>query len=344
MCETIPESVRGAWSEFSNLTWCRVTSGLINTTFRLEDAAGIPKGIVQQLHSIFDSEVNIDIEAVTSHLSRKGLMSPRLIRTSSGDLWTEAGGRTWRALTYVPGDTFHKLAGTKMAYQAGELVGHFHSALSDLEHVYHSSRNVHVLALHLNRLISALDEKQGHALHGRVNAAAEILLAEAELLPKFDYLPLRHAHGDLKISNLLFDKDGKGNCLIDLDTLSLMAWPFEMGDALRSWCNARMEDERPAVLDLAFFDAALAGYAAENNWLSNEEIEVLVIGLIQICLELSARFFADALNEDYFAWDATRYASRGEHNLARAEAMWELYLSVQSQRNKAEQIVTSRLA
>ena len=37
-----------------------------------------------------------------------------------------------------------------------------------------------------------------------------------------------------------------------------------------------------------------------------------------VYLELAARFAADALNESYFGWAPARYATRGDHNLARA--------------------------
>jgi hypothetical protein len=47
-----------------------------------------------------------------------------------------------------------------------------------------------------------------------------------------------------------------------------------------------------------------------------------------VALELCARFSADALRESYFGWDPTRYASRGEHNLARARGQWALHGAV----------------
>ena len=62
-----------------------------------------------------------------------------------------------------------------------------------------------------------------------------------------------------------------------------------------------------------------------------DETGALTDGLIQICLELACRFAADALNENYFGWDPTRYPGRGEHNLARAGAMSDLLRDVRQQ-------------
>jgi hypothetical protein len=124
----------------------------------------------------------------------------------------------------------------------------------------------------------------------------------------------------------MFDDAGLGLCLIDLDTLALMQWPLEMGDALRSWCNPNREDESAPYLDLALLSGAVEGYReTAGGLISQEEWEALLPGLSRICLELSARFLADALNESYFAWDTRRYPGRGEHNLARGLAMWRLY-------------------
>ena len=78
-------------------------------------------------------------------------------------------------------------------------------------------------------------------------------------------------------------------------------------------------------MDAAILAAALTGYASSaRGLLRDDERASIVPGLITICLELSARFLADALNESYFGWDATRFATRGEHNLVRARGQWAL--------------------
>ena len=55
-------------------------------------------------------------------------------------------------------------------------------------------------------------------------------------------------HGDLKISNLIFDAAGKAVGIIDFDTLLVHARAIDLGDALRSWCNWTAEDDRAAGL------------------------------------------------------------------------------------------------
>ena len=71
--------------------------GLINQTFVVRDDAGAPIAALQQLHPIFSGTVNLDIDAVTTHLAARGLDTPRIIRTRDGRAWFEHEGRAWRA-------------------------------------------------------------------------------------------------------------------------------------------------------------------------------------------------------------------------------------------------------
>ena len=113
--------------------------------------------------------------------------------------------------------------------------------------------------------------------------------------------------------------------LIDLDTVAPMPLHLELGDAWRSWCNPKGEDETEAQFDLDVFEASVHGYAEAGPTLEAEERDALVFGVEVISLELAARFLADALNESYFGWNAERFATAGEHNLARARGQWSLH-------------------
>jgi hypothetical protein len=119
-----------------------------------------------------------------------------------------------------------------------------------------------------------------------------------------------------------------------------------MGDALRSWCNTGGEDVREAAIDVALFAAALEGYAQvarRQGFPSPEEARSLVDGLSTICLELAARFLADALCESYFGFDASRFPAAGEHNLLRGRGQFSLFLSVARGREALQQVVLRTL-
>jgi hypothetical protein len=108
---------------------------------------------------------------------------------------------------------------------------------------------------------------------------------------------------------------------------------FELGDALRSWCNPRGEDTEEVSIDREILAAAAAGYArGAQGLLSADEIDSVIIGLETVCVELAARFCYDIWDDSYFGWDRSRYPSRREHNLVRAQGQLSLGKSIASQR------------
>jgi aminoglycoside phosphotransferase (APT) family kinase protein len=150
-------------------------------------------------------------------------------------------------------------------------------------------------------------------------------------------------HGDLKISNILFDEQtGEARALLDLDTMAYLTIPIELGDALRSWCNPAGEDSDRATFRADVFEAAVRGYGGSAGaLLTVEEREALVLGAETISLELAARFCADALQESYFGWNPQKFASRRLHNLARAASQLAVASSIRLQRGSLEQVVRS---
>lgn len=337
---SIPANVLTAWEGLGQAEIRPLGTGLINATF-LAVGAGRPL-VLQRLHQSFDANVNVDLDTVTALLHKRGMTTPRLVKTKDGSRETvDADGHLWRAQTYVPGQAFDKLQSTQHATEAGALVADFHGALFDADiHYQKERRHAHLTASHLRFLESTLDAHRDHRLYAEVAPLADAVLAALDPLPDFSRLPERHAHGDLKISNLLFDDKGQGLCLVDLDTLAPMVWPHEMGDAFRSWCNRSGEDHEGATFDLAFFRAALEGYARQNGAaLTDDERGMLVEGIRTICLELAARFLADALNASYFGWDPDRFPTRADHNLVRGRGQLALAMDLDTKRSAAEQVV-----
>lgn len=337
----------------------RLTGGLINQTFAVKRGGG-PVAVLQRLHPVFGAEVNLDIEAVTAHLAARGMVTPRLWRTPRGEAWvTEAATSpadspwVWRALTWVEGRCVARAPSAEWAAAGGELVGRFHRAVADLDHRYHFSRgNVHDTPRYFARLAAWLAgeagaapgaESDGESLALAREVAAQIAAAAAALAP-IPETPQRHCHGDLKLSNLLFREASPiaGLCLVDLDTLCRGTIAFELGDAMRSWCNPAGEDQASVAFDLSLFAAAMRGYrAVADPLLSDDERASIVYGLHTVCVELAARFCIDAFEDRYFGWDAQRYASRRQHNLVRAQSQLSLARSVAAQRDAALDVVRS---
>ena len=329
----IPDEVLAAWG------W-RVDAiaphagGLINHTFVVRDEAGAPVAALQQLHPIWGAEVNLDIEAVTAHLAARGMLTPRIVRTLDGRAWVEHAGRVWRALSWIAGDSVHAVPSSDWAEAGGRLVGRFHRAVADLVHEYKFTRaGVHDTAAHLAKLGDRV------ARGGDVEAVdlGREILDVATQLPALPELPRRHVHGDLKISNLVFQRAPlAGICLVDLDTVARGTLAFELGDAMRSWTNPHGEDVTSTRFDCQVFAAAIRGFRSEaESVVTEDERRSILTGLQIVCIELAARFAVDVFDDTYFGWDPTRFASRRAHNLVRARGQLGLGRSVLESRAQA---------
>lgn len=342
--ESVPAHVIGAFGWSDDLIE-PISGGLINQTYRVS-RAGVPHAVIQKLHPIFAGPVNLDLDAITTYLAKLGMVTPRLLRTRDGAPWVDHEGRVWRALSYVEGVTVHKLRSPERARAAGQLVGRFHAALAPLRHEYAFTRaGVHDTPAHFARLREALTrplppdalpETRSDLVHQARELGREILSAGAGL-PDLAGLPTRHCHGDLKISNVLFSStpgETRALCLVDLDTLGRQTIAYELGDALRSWCNTGGEDRDRARIDRDILAAAMDGYqSTENGLLDEAEWHSIIPGLQTICLELSARFCVDVFRDEYFGWNPARFASRREHNLVRARGQLALARSVAADRD-----------
>jgi len=91
-----PDAVLEAY-ELVRESLARAASGLINPTWFVRSRRGAAL-VLQRVSPLFTAEVNIDIAAVTEHLARKGMLTPRLVPTRAGALWL----RNWD-LSFVDG-------------------------------------------------------------------------------------------------------------------------------------------------------------------------------------------------------------------------------------------------
>lgn len=308
---------------------CRaISTGLINETYAVEDRG--KKLILQRVHPVFAPEIHLNIRAVSEHLHAQGLQSPQLVARpdGSGDCFKDEENRIWRLQSFIPGKTLEGMESPTQTRAAAAFLARWHEALDSLEHEFLGIRaGVHDTPAHLQRLREALAEHRGHRLFAPVEPVAEQLFALIEGLDPLLDLQLKVAHGDPKIANLRFDAAGEHpQAWVDLDTVGPMNFGHELGDALRSWCNPCREDGQHSAADLQHYRAAVSGYlqGRSDRRQIAEQRAGLLWGPCWISAELALRFAADALNENYFGYDRTRYPAAGEHNLARARSQLAL--------------------
>ena len=338
--ETENEILRTILSAFGmdgGVTVQRIDSGLMHATYEV----GTPHGhyALQRLHpKLSTPEIMGDYVAVTDHLASRGIESPRLVRTRQGEpMHLDNHHRWWRLSSWIDGETFSKVSGPVQAEQGARILARFHLIMEDINHDFASQHPLHDTAAHLAMLERAVAVHSGtHALDA-IEASVEFIFERLPELVLSSSLPRRVVHGDPKISNVRF-RNGQAVALIDLDTCNAHSLLVDLGDATRSWCRDGYEDEEQRF-HLDRFEAIVRGYASEGPALCAEERESLADAGPLITLELASRFARDALEDEYFAFDAQRYPSRVAHNRTRMKSMLFLEADMRAKKQQIESII-----
>jgi Ser/Thr protein kinase RdoA (MazF antagonist) len=296
-----------------------VGRGLLHATYKVVTVAG--EFVVQRLHAAIPDSAIDDMRMVAAYLVSCGLQVPSLVPTLDGKPFARdtSGGR-WRVYPWLPGHVVDSLPDSAMAHEAGRLVGLLHKYLAACDYIPQGSiPHFHDTAFVLTELQNVHPQ-----LPDTVRGIADDILATLPALIVADE-PQQLIHGDLKISNLIFDDVGHAVGIIDFDTILRHARVIDLGDAFRSWCNRAAEDDLDATFDIAFFEAAASGYAEGFGMPSGPEERTRHLRATkQITLELAARFLIDVVHNTYFGFDAARYPHRRAHNVARARGQYHL--------------------
>jgi Ser/Thr protein kinase RdoA (MazF antagonist) len=149
----------------------------------------------------------------------------------------------------------------------------------------------------------------------------------------------RPIHGDPKINNVMIDEtSGKAIGLIDLDTVKPGLIHYDIGDCIRSCCNAAGEettDLESVGFDLNLCEAMLEGYInVARGFLSEWDLHYLPDCIRLIPLELGLRFLTDHLEGNvYFKTD------RPSHNLQRAAVQFKLVQDIENQMPALQRLI-----
>jgi hypothetical protein len=318
-------------------------SGHINDTFLVKTAGQDVDYILQRVNrNIFKdiSGIMENIAVVTDHISSRLKDIPghdayretlNLVKTPGGNsfILDEEGGY-WRVFLFIPGMVIHQAAkNPEMAREAGRLIGFFQRLLEDLEKpVKDTLPGFHSVYRRAGEYREAFVADPKERIIG---VKDDIFFVENRLDRMMNYfdsfqlqnIPLRVAHYDTKINNVLFDENGKAMCLIDLDTLCPGYVHFDYGDALRTLTNTAAEDEKDlskVLFNVPFFEAFTQGYLSEANYfLTDTERRLLPYAPIYLTFIIGLRFLTDYLNGDTYY--KIKYP---EHNLVRARVQFKL--------------------
>lgn len=245
---------------------------------------------------------------------------------SAGGEWLEDGNYLWRAFQEVENSyTMDVPRSAEYAYRGAYGFGIFLKVLSDMNPAqlsetipfFHDGRMRLEQYLHAHQSASVERKKKAAEVIGMMEEFREVLQEVPQWLAD-GTLPLRVAHNDTKINNILFhENSGEALCVIDLDTVMPGTWLYDFGDMVRTFTPLSAEDEPDAYkvrISKEYLLALADGFMdALGSSLSQVEKEKLPIAGPYMCAIIGIRFLTDYLAGDtYFP---TKYP---EHNLIRA--------------------------
>jgi Ser/Thr protein kinase RdoA (MazF antagonist) len=169
------------------------------------------------------------------------------------------------------------------------------------------------------------------------------VMCKGEQLHREGKLAKRICHCDTKVDNILFDKDGKVLCVIDLDTVMPNFIFSDFGDFLRSAANTGREDDQDldnVNFNMEIFKAFTEGYLKSARcFLTELEIENLPYAAMLFPYMQTVRFLADYINGDTYY--RIQYP---EHNLVRSKAQFKLLQSAEAHETQMQEFIKQQLA
>ena len=129
----------------------------------------------------------------------------------------------------------------------------------------------------------------------------------------------------------------------------LAAWHWCAEDHFERTVQDVLQPVHQLYLAAMMVDAATVAFPGDRRAaqaglrlaLSLLEKDSLVPGIERICLELAARFCADAVENSYFREDSRRFPQPGAHNLAKAQTQRALAAKAHAQRSACERVIDS---
>jgi Ser/Thr protein kinase RdoA (MazF antagonist) len=203
----------------------------------------------------FDS-IDFELQLI-EYISDLGFPTPKLIRTSEGNLYVHSEGRTWELYEYIPGEPFRadNLAQTK---SAAKLLARFHKIAAG----YHAKADAgSYRKIDLGTVAGMIDQFKEQVKEGLKASTlgtlvepgiTSIIDAQAELvlngIQSLSGSLLTIIHGDFQPSNVIFRGDD-AVALIDLGNAALSYRSYDVARAILAFSTLRPDYSSQSDLD-----------------------------------------------------------------------------------------------
>lgn len=304
--------------------------GLINTTWLVNEISTGRNFVFQQVNNnVFKQpeDITFNIRLINDYLNERHpdyLFTSQVKASDGSDMIKDKEDGFFRLFRYVNGSVTHnELTKPIQAYEAAKQFGKFTRLLSGLNmsELRTTIPDFHNLNLRFEQFINSI-KNADQVRHEKANKAVEFLNENQKIVEEYRKIitsrdfKIRVTHHDTKISNVLFDTEDKGLCVIDLDTVMPGYFISDLGDMMRTYLSPVSEEEKDfskIEVRIDFFQAIVKGYLSEmkNELTEVEKSSIIYAGKFMIYMQ-ALRFITDYLNNDIY------YGAKYEgHNLIR---------------------------
>lgn len=304
-------------------------TGLINHTWKATTANNV--FILQKVNDkVFKKPTDIayNIKLITDYLqqNKPAYLFIAPVTTLNGVTLVYINEQGYfRMFPFVEHSITHEVVETTVqAYEAASQFGMFTKLLSNFDCVQLRSTipSFHNLTLRYQQFLISL-EKGNQQRIKEADALIKQLMNYSFIAETYERITIdasfkqRVTHHDTKISNVLFDANDKGLCVIDLDTVMPGYFISDVGDMIRTYLSPVNEEEtdfsKIEVRD-EFYKAIVKGYLSEmqNELSTSEKKHFFFAGQFMMYMQ-AIRFLTDYFNDDVYY--GAKYPG---HNLSRA--------------------------
>ena len=269
-------------------SYVELASGHINDTYLIETnkklffvLQRINHGVFKDVLGLIQNKVNI-----SKHLQKKMNFLPycelkrrvlSFVNTKDGEYYyLDKDGNYWNMMIYIDDSkTFETVNDENIAYEGGKLFGEFLNLTSDFDatKLVEVIPEFHNMSFRYTQFEEALKVSSKERFDNAKKYSEKVAQLKQEMhilqnLKDEGEIKVRVTHNDTKISNALFDKDNKGLCVIDTDTVMPGIVHYDFGDAIRTICNSAAEDEKDLDLvtfNIDYYKAYVKGFLEKTN-------------------------------------------------------------------------------
>ena len=306
-----------------------INNGLINQTWHIRSAD--KDFILQKINTnIFKKPNNIanNIRLIADYLMHKNpdylFVSPIKTKLNKEMSYLEDKGY-FRLFPFIQkSHSINAVQNTRQAYEASKQFGKFTKLLADfpIDKLETTLPDFHNLSLRYHQFEDSLESGNQERIN-QSTALINFIKSQKQLVDIYEAIlknaafKLRVTHHDTKISNILFNDEDEGLCVIDLDTVMAGYCISDVGDMIRTYTSLANEEEKDFSkinLRTEYLTAIREGYMSEMGDVLTEEEKTYFnyAGKFMIYMQ-AIRFLTDHINNDVY------YGARYEnHNFVRA--------------------------